>query len=186
MSISIDVAEGERIVILPRKEGRGRSRRKSAAAVSEQRGESVTALIRRDDVQFPIFVEVYEIKASRIEFGRRARRERRSGGQAETALAIADINIDAIAVAVRDDEVEDPVVVDVSQLDVSRLIAQDDWTAGGRGKPPRPITNLRRNQASEQMTSHHIEAPVAIDICENQLPRTFSDYHRRFGRGAKQ
>src|SRR5262249_21626405 len=117
--------------------GRRRPWRESAATVSEHCGEVVPTMIRSDDVQFPISIEVHKMKAARVEFDRCARSERRSGGRAETALAISEENIDVIPVAVRDAEVEDSIVVDVSKLDVSRRIAQDDWTAGGRGKPPR-------------------------------------------------
>src|SRR5262249_9173588 len=101
--ISVNVAKGEYIVLLIRIEGCSRPWRKTAASVSEQRSEGVTALIRSDDVKVPISVEIHEMKAACVEFDRRARSERRSGAQAEAALAIAKKNIDVIPVAVSDD-----------------------------------------------------------------------------------
>ena len=64
------------------------------------------------------------MKATREEFDRRTRGERRPGGSAETSLAIAEKDVHVIPVAGRDAKVEDLVVVDVPELDVSRACSQ--------------------------------------------------------------
>src|SRR5581483_9351805 len=164
----------------------GRPRREPSAAVSEECGECIPAMIRGDDVQFPILIEVHELKAARVEFGRRAHREWRSRGAGESPFAVTEENIHGIPVAAGHSEVGDFVAVQVLQPDVSRLVAQVDWAAGRRGKMPGSVPELHHHDATLQMLGHHVEATVTIDIREGHLPGTLSDDNRRAGRGAKQ
>src|SRR5262245_17221952 len=137
-------------------ECRGRPRRKPSASVSDQSGECVAPAIRRDDVQSPIFIDVHEMNAACVEFNRRARGERRTGGQTEAAPAIADENIHDVTVAVGYNEVENFIAVYIAKRDVTRRVSQGDLAAGGGGKPSCSVAELRRQLTFQQMTSHKI------------------------------
>src|SRR5262245_11297062 len=167
-------------------ECRGRPLRKPAASVSDQSGECVAPAIRRDDVQFPVLIDVHEMNAARVEFNRRARGERRTGGQAEAAPAIADENIHGVTVAAGYNEVENFIAVDVAKRNVSRRVTQGDLTAGGGGKPSCSVAELRRQLTFQQMTSHKIEPAIAIEIRERHLSRAFSNDRRRAWRRNEQ
>ena len=130
-------------------------------------------MIRGDDVQFPVFVEVYQIQAARVELDCCAHGERRPGGAIEAAFAVTQENIYGVPVAVRYAKVEDFVSVDIPQLDVSRHVAQVDLTAGGGGKPPCSVANPRCQQPLQQMTGHQIEPAIVIDIRERYLTGPF-------------